>query len=80
MEGVLTKGIYYRRTLTVHQKKDYINAVKCMQSTPSISDKSLIPGVKTRYDDFHAVHITHSIGLLEFTGGIHLVVCVALYD
>lgn len=61
------------RKLKNSEKKAYIDAVKCLQSLPSISDPSLIPGARTRYDDFHAVHITQSKGLLELTGGIHLV-------
>lgn len=61
------------RKLKTAEKKAYIDAVKCLQSRPSISDPTLIPGARTRYDDFHAVHITHAQGLLEGTGGIHFV-------
>ncbi|KAF8463421.1 hypothetical protein BDZ91DRAFT_682722 [Kalaharituber pfeilii] len=61
------------RRLSKQEKKSYIDAVKCLQRLPSKSDSLLIPGARTRYDDFHAVHITHSHGLIEGTGGIHLV-------
>ncbi|KAK6437493.1 hypothetical protein LTR95_006310 [Oleoguttula sp. CCFEE 5521] len=43
-------------TLTPHEKKDYIRAVKCLQSKPALSSAT-VPGAKTRYDDFVGVHI-----------------------
>ncbi|KAI5779911.1 hypothetical protein DFH27DRAFT_489060, partial [Peziza echinospora] len=61
------------RELSKDQRVDYVNAVKCLQTLPSKSDPALVPGARTRYDDFHGVHITNSLGLLDFSGGIHLV-------
>ncbi|KAJ7128802.1 tyrosinase [Mycena crocata] len=52
-----------RRDLTNEQKSDYISAVKCLQTLPA---KGLIEAAKTRFDDFHALHI-------NLTDEIHLV-------
>ena len=71
---MLTNESICRRKLKATEQKAYIEAVKCLQSRPSVSDPALVPGARTRYDDFHAVHITHSKGLIEGTGGIHFVV------
>jgi tyrosinase len=38
------------------EKIAYIDAVKCLQNTPSISGPT-VPGAKSRFDDFVAVHI-----------------------
>lgn len=42
------------------EKKAYISAVKCMLSSPSKSDPALVPGAKSRYDDFVAQHINQT--------------------
>ncbi|OQO14223.1 hypothetical protein B0A48_01099 [Cryoendolithus antarcticus] len=55
-------------TLTPHEKKDYISAVKCLQSKPALSSAT-VPGAKTRYDDFVGVHIQQT---LTSTSQIHL--------
>lgn len=50
----------YRRkewdSLKPREKRAYIEAVQCLQSTPSISG-DLAPGARSRYDDFQATHI-----------------------
>lgn len=47
-----------RRTLLRQEKKEYIDAVLCLQRKPS-GMKSTIPGAATRFDDFQGVHILH---------------------
>ena len=56
------------------EKKDYIDAVLCLQRLPSIADPAVLPGARTRWDDFNSVHIIQSRGLIEKNGGIHRVV------
>ena len=65
-----------RRTLKDNEKKDYIEAVLCLQRLPSKADPTVIPGARTRWDDFNSIHITKSKGLNERNGGIHLVVSI----
>lgn len=45
---------------TTVEKKDYINAVLCLQKKPALTPTSLIPGVRTRYDDFVGTHINQT--------------------
>lgn len=60
-----TKTGYVRKewsTLSDTEKKNYINAVLCLQSKPSISGSAYpAPGAKTRYDDFVATHINQTL-------------------
>lgn len=44
------------RDLTKAERLAYVNAVKCLQSKPG-QTASTYPGVKSRYDDFQALHI-----------------------
>ncbi|OHW98056.1 FAD binding domain-containing protein [Colletotrichum incanum] len=53
----------YRRdweSFSSEEKKDYINAVQCMLTSPSKSDPEFAPGARNRYDDFVAVHINQT--------------------
>ncbi|CAK1358821.1 unnamed protein product [Cercospora beticola] len=54
----------YRRkewdTLRPHEKRAYIQAVKCLQSKPALSG-DLAPGAKSRYDDFTATHVNQTL-------------------
>ena len=43
--------------LSVAEREEYIAAVKCLQSAPSKSSSKEIPGARSRFDDFVAVHI-----------------------
>ena len=43
--------------MTTTQKYKYISAVKCLQRLPATSS---FAGVKTRFDDFQALHISLS--------------------
>ncbi|KAI5778036.1 hypothetical protein EDC01DRAFT_591559, partial [Geopyxis carbonaria] len=61
------------RTLPRPAQHAYLTAVRCLQTLPSRAPASLAPGARHRYDDFNSVHILASRGLIEGTGGIHLV-------
>lgn len=41
------------------EKREYIKAVRCLQTLPALSGAS-VPGAKSRYDDFVAVHMDGS--------------------
>ncbi|KAI6836173.1 tyrosinase central domain-containing protein [Hortaea werneckii] len=47
-------------TLSEGEKKEYIDAVLCLQSKPAISG-AIAPGAKSRYDDFVATHINQTL-------------------
>lgn len=64
--GVVSLTNYHRRALTKKEQLDYLAAVQCLQQKPAKTG-SLYPGVKSRYDDFQAVHIA-------MTERIHFVV------
>ncbi|RYP05512.1 hypothetical protein DL764_003772 [Monosporascus ibericus] len=40
------------------EREDYIAAVQCLQSKPSLFEEGVAPGAKSRFDDFVAVHIS----------------------
>jgi len=44
-----------RRALSNDEKKDYIDAVKCLQSRPALNTS--LPASWTRFDEFQAYHI-----------------------
>lgn len=43
------------------EKKNYLEAVKCMFNKPALSDPSWAAGARTRYDDFAAIHINQTL-------------------
>ncbi|KAH7320654.1 hypothetical protein B0I35DRAFT_198537 [Stachybotrys elegans] len=45
------------------ERKEYIKAVKCLQSLPAKSNPSFAPGARTRYDDFVATHINQTLSI-----------------
>jgi hypothetical protein len=47
--------------LTVAERTNYVNAVKCLQSKPSKLSASVAPGAKSRFDDFVAVHLNQTL-------------------
>lgn len=47
-------------SLSDDEKIAYIDAVKCLQETPSISGPD-VPGAKSRFDDFVAIHINQTL-------------------
>jgi len=54
-------------TLSTQEKKDYIAAVKCLQSKPPKTPAAKAPGAKSRFDDFVAVHINQTMEI-HYTG------------
>jgi tyrosinase len=48
------------RAFTPAEKKSYIRSVRCMTEARAITPLHLAPGVRTRFDDFVAVHINQS--------------------
>lgn len=48
---------WFRRTLPKGQRKAYIKAVKCLQSTPSVLAPGVANGSKSLFDDFVYVHL-----------------------
>lgn len=50
-------------SLTGPERTSYINAVLCMQHLPTTLDPSIVPGAKTRLDDFVATHINQTLSI-----------------
>ncbi|CAN9157612.1 unnamed protein product [Alternaria alternata] len=46
--------------MSAKERKAYSTAVKCMYTSPSKSDPTLVPGARTRYDDFVGQHINQT--------------------
>ncbi|KAJ6450096.1 tyrosinase central domain protein [Mycena sanguinolenta] len=47
--------------MTEQQRTAYIDAVLCLMSTPSIYPFGMVPGAKSHFDDFMAVHINNTL-------------------
>ncbi|PQE29394.1 hypothetical protein CJF32_00003136 [Rutstroemia sp. NJR-2017a WRK4] len=47
----------YRGAMSPRSRKEYIKAVKCLQSLPPRSSKQDVPGARSRFDDFSSQHI-----------------------
>ena len=58
---LLANFVIYRGSLSKQDRKEYINAVRCMQTRPSRLDPAQFPGARNRYDDFVGVHIVQSL-------------------
>ncbi|KAK1623769.1 hypothetical protein BDP81DRAFT_399120 [Colletotrichum phormii] len=54
-------------SLQRQEKLDYIKAVQCLQSKPALTPSDIIPGAKTRFDDFVATHINQTF-TIHYTG------------
>lgn len=65
MRRELKLTLLVRATFSYFEKRSYINAVKCLQSKPSITPPSAAPGAKRRYDDFAATHINQTLIIHE---------------
>lgn len=52
-----TDLIVFRATLTSGERLEYIDAVKCLMNTEPITPLSVAPGVRSRFDDFGALHV-----------------------
>lgn len=46
--------------MSAKERKAYSSAVKCMYTSPSKSDPTLVPGARSRYDDFVGQHINQT--------------------
>jgi len=49
--------------LTVTEREDYTKAVLCLMSKPGRAPKDKAPGVRNRFDDFVATHMTQAMML-----------------
>ncbi|KAF7357228.1 Common central domain-containing protein [Mycena sanguinolenta] len=47
--------------MTDPQRTAYIDAVLCLMSTPSVYSPGVVPGAKSHFDDFMAVHINNTL-------------------
>lgn len=66
-EGTSTPVLtHFRAALTSVEKVDYIDAVKCMMNTSALTPASAAPGVRSRFDDFGALHINQT-SIIHFT-------------
>jgi tyrosinase len=55
------------KSLSQQERKDYTKAVLCLQSKKANTPASLVPGAKSRFDDFVANHINQTLGI-HYTG------------
>ncbi|WYZ40990.1 hypothetical protein EsH8_IV_001331 [Colletotrichum jinshuiense] len=54
-------------SLRKQERLDYVKAVQCLQSKPARTPSDLVPGAKTRFDDFVATHINQTF-TIHYTG------------
>jgi len=54
--------------MTIEQRTDFINATLCLMKTPPKAPKDLFPGVRSRYEDFMAYHMTYAGNLHDTIG------------
>ncbi|KAF2995795.1 hypothetical protein E8E13_000003, partial [Curvularia kusanoi] len=59
-----------RSALTIEERADFTDSVKCLMSLPPQTPKAVAPGVTSRYDDFTAAHINNT--LLIHANGVFL--------
>jgi len=50
-------------TLSNSERQAYTDAVLCLMSLPSKIDPTLVPGARSRYDDFVAIHINQTLSI-----------------
>lgn len=63
--------LQWRSDLPEAQRKEYIQAVLCLQSKPPISPRDLYPGALNRYDDFVATHESLAMELHSDASSLH---------
>ncbi|KAI1371304.1 Di-copper centre-containing protein [Hypoxylon crocopeplum] len=64
------KNLTVRRAwgaLNETERKAYTDAVLCLQALPGKTPTNLVPGVRSRYDDFVATHINQTLNI-HYTG------------
>ncbi|KAL7619804.1 hypothetical protein AAE478_010349 [Parahypoxylon ruwenzoriense] len=54
-------------SLSKADRKAYSDAVLCLQSLPARTPTNLVPGVRSRYDDFVATHLNQT-GYIHYSG------------
>lgn len=54
-------------SLSVKERKSYTDAVKCLQKKQAKTPASLVPGAKSRFDDWVATHINQTL-TIHYTG------------
>jgi hypothetical protein len=54
-------------SLSQKERRDYTNAVLCLQSKKSKTPNSIVPGARSRFDDFVANHINQTLNI-HYTG------------
>jgi tyrosinase len=57
----------FRGSLSKSERKAYTDAVLCFQKLPAKTPRNLVPGVRSRYDDFLATHINQTLSI-HYTG------------
>lgn len=58
----LTSSVF-RGSLSKCERKAYTDAVLCFQKLPAKTPRSLVPGARSRYDDFLATHINQTLNI-----------------
>lgn len=49
-----------RAAFSTTEKKEYISAMQCLTTAAPITPLSVVPGVRSRFDDFAALHINQT--------------------
>ena len=57
-----------RGDMTTEQRADFINATLCLMNAPPKAPKDQYPGVRSRYHDFMAYHMTNAGSLHDTIG------------
>ncbi|EAQ83365.1 hypothetical protein CHGG_09769 [Chaetomium globosum CBS 148.51] len=52
-----------RRTLSKKERKEYIAAVQCLRTKPSLLGPATAPGAKSLFDDFVAIHLMQTMNI-----------------
>lgn len=55
--------------MSKNSRKNFIEAVKCLAKKPPRSDPKIVPGARSRFDDFIAAHIQQAYNI-HFSGNL----------